>query len=272
MDVIRTSAPPRPAFPEENWNSLADSRDSIRHRSVAEGVLKLFCCFTPAHEILLRRYFLPSLPEGFEVEPVRVELEGAGDFSSREYLQCLEHKAELIMRSLEENPDVILVWSDIDILFLDATPAQVAQTFHELGREILFQREKRVGADVNPGLMVCRSTPGVLRFYRRVLAEMERTGEKNDQPIINRLLREGADLSWGHLPLSYYARSHGWPPPREMAVYHANLTLGKDALGQKIRQFEELKLMRKYRWPAIGWIGLKKTPRKLMRMAGLVSG
>jgi hypothetical protein len=229
--------------------------------------MKVFCCHTLAHEVLLRSYFLPSLPEGFDPQIFTVDLAGPGDFSSVEYLECLYRKANLIERSMADHPNEVLIWSDVDVAFLDVSPSEITKILEESGKELLFQRETPRGDYVNPGFMVCRSTPHVLDFYRRVSQRMATAAVKNDQPIINEMLKTETSLPWGRLPAAFYARTHGWPPPARLAIYHANNTVGKDAIGQKIRQFEELNILRKHRWLALLWLGIQRVPGKLARLA-----
>ncbi len=73
----------------------------------------LFCCYTPAHEILYRQVFLPSVPEGFEVRPTLLGIEGPGDYLSDEFLRCIRAKLDLVVRSVAENSGDIIAWSAV---------------------------------------------------------------------------------------------------------------------------------------------------------------
>ena len=65
------------------------------------------------------------------------------------------------------------------------------------------------------------------------------------------MLKEGVAFAWGHLPVDFVARTHGWPPPRRMSIYHANYTLGPNGVAQKIRQFKAVRAMQRFGLPAI---------------------
>ena len=52
----------------------------------------LFSCHTPAHKVLYRQVFLPSVPEGFEVRSTVLGIDGPGDFLSDEFLRCTRAK------------------------------------------------------------------------------------------------------------------------------------------------------------------------------------
>jgi len=230
------------------------------------AVVKVFCCYTPAHEVLFRDYFRKSLPAGFDLRATSLAIEGSGDFRSPEYLNCLERKLELIVASIRENPGEILVWSDVDILFLQPAAALLAELLETSGQEILFQREGPKVSHVNPGFVALRATPRVADFYGRVLAALRAGSQKNDQFIINPMLSAEKDLAWGYLPMTFYARTHGWPPPADIVIYHANETPGADGVGQKIGQFEHLLWVRKYGLFALALSCLRHVPKRLRRM------
>ncbi|MDX9767725.1 MAG: hypothetical protein RBT51_10330, partial [Ectothiorhodospiraceae bacterium] len=86
--------------------------------------------------------------------------------------------------------------------------------------------------------------------------------DRNEQAIVNEMLREGAAINWELLPDEFAARSHGWPPPARMSIYHANCTVGPNGVKQKIRQFRLVRMIRGLRLPS----GLVST---LSRVVGL---
>lgn len=238
----------------------------------------LFCCYTPAHEILYREVFVPSVPEGFEVRATQVGIDGPGDYLSGEFLRCIRAKLDLVVASIEENQGQVIVWSDVDVRFFDLTPDRLGVQALSSSRDILFQRESPRMPDVNTGFFVCHCTPAVLEFFRAVRAELDRHPEENEQMVVNRLLSSvggtvggqtgsGGEcgVSWGYLPLTFYARTHGWPPPRQLAIYHANYTKGADAIGQKLSQFAEIERIVAGGFCAWAWSVLRRIPGKLSR-------
>ena len=74
-------------------------------------------------------------------------------------------------------------------------------------------------------------------------------------------------ISWTYLPWSFYARTHGWPPPRHLSLYHANATPGKNGVDQKMRQFREVEFLRRYGLPALLLTSAKYVPKRLWRLA-----
>jgi len=185
---------------------------------------------------------------------------------------------DLMVRSIAENPGNVIAWSDVDIRIFDLTPESLAAELDALQCDILFQRESPRMEDVNTGFFVCRCTPSVVHFFQLVLSELELRPEENEQMVVNRLLlqddgvRNGQGeipdpaVTWKHLPLSFYARTHGWPPPGRLSIYHANYTKGPDAIAQKMSQFGEIENIRNGGFPAWSWSVIKRLPGKLLNL------
>ncbi|HEX8372072.1 MAG TPA: putative nucleotide-diphospho-sugar transferase [Chthoniobacterales bacterium] len=233
--------------------------------------MKLYCCYTPAHAILFERYFLPSVPEGFAVVPTVFDIDGQGDFLSAEFLQCISRKIDLILASIRSNAGGIIVWSDIDIQFFEARSDQLQA---ELGEhDIAFQREGKAVDYVNSGFFVCHCTERLHRFFEQVRDGLRATPHANEQWVINELLKQdGVALDWTYLPFSYYARTHGWPPPAQLSLYHANATTGKSGVERKIQQFSELAFLRRFGFLGLMLTSLKYAPGKVIRTVSCWSG
>lgn len=222
--------------------------------------------------------FLPSVPEGFEVRPTALGIDGPGDYLSGEFLRCIRAKLDLVEASIEENLGNVIVWSDVDIRFFDLSPSALAAELESSACDILFQRESPRLKDVNTGFFVCRCTPAVLEFFTAVRSELESHPEKNEQMTVNRLIlnkefgmekpeneKRNPRISWNYLPGGFYARTHGWPPRRHLAIYHANYTKGRDGVGQKFAQFSEIASIERGGLPAWLWSVLRRMPGKLLR-------
>ena len=227
--------------------------------------MKLYCCFTLAHRILFDDYFLPSVPKTFSVVPTSLEIDGAGDFLSREFIQCIWQKIDLVLESITKNIGDVIVWSDIDIQFFDLVPETLLS---QLGvSDIAFQREGHKTSDVNTGFFICRCNERTTAFFERVGDALRHNVTANEQYVVNQLLKARVtDLAWTYLPFAYYARTHGWPPPRKLALYHANATVGPDCVQRKIRQFRELAFLRRFGISALLLTSIKYAPKRLRRL------
>ena len=226
-------------------------------------IMKLYCVYTPAHEILFKDWFLPSIPDGFNVVATPLQISGAGDFLSEEFLRCIRAKVALMVESIQSNRGSWILWSDIDILFNQTTLEVVNRIIGNAGnRDIFFQSESRTQGDVNTGFILIHCGDLTETFFRNVGMRLDLETGKNEQIIENEMLRNGVDLEWDYLPISFVARTHGWPPSRRMAIYHANYTMGPKGVEQKIRQFKAVKAMQRYGWPAIVYFTLTRCVEK----------
>ena len=229
--------------------------------------MKLFCCFTPAHRLLFDRYFQPSLPAAFELHATNIEVAGRGDYYSSEFLECIRRKMALVVESVAANPGELIVWTDIDIVFLENPLEELRRIAAASPADLFLQREGRRIESVNTGFMLIRCTPEALAFFQELQRRLASETHKNEQAVANDLLFiDHFPVRWEYLPLSFYARTHGWPPPQRVFLYHANFTVGPDGIGQKIRQFEELAWVRKWGGPARLYSVVKRVPGKLWRM------
>jgi hypothetical protein len=227
--------------------------------------MKLFCCFTPAHQVLFDKYFTPSVPKGFSIIPNCLAIEGTGDFLSSEFIQCIWQKIDLVLETLLQNTGDVIVWSDIDIQFFDLLPEALLT---QLGAaDIAFQREGHNTSDVNTGFFVCRCSERTIMFFQSVRDALRQNPSTNEQHVVNELLkRTVTDLEWTYLSFAFYARTHGWPPPRKLALYHANATAGSNGVQRKIMQFRELAFLRRFGIPALILTSIKYAPKRIYRL------
>ena len=61
--------------------------------------MKIHCVYTPAHEVLYRDWFLPSVPVGMEVVAEPLPIAGEGNYLSEEFLRCIRAKMERVVRA-----------------------------------------------------------------------------------------------------------------------------------------------------------------------------
>lgn len=231
--------------------------------------MKIFCCCTPPHRVLFENFFRPSLPANFELAAIHLpDIAGSGDFLSHDFLKCVRRKVQLIVQSLEREDGELIVWSDVDVMFLRPVAEDLRELMARDNLEIAFQRESAGTSEVNTGFFICRANPGTAAFFRLVIDTLERYPAWNEQIAVNHLLRldPGICPRWGHLPPGYYARTHGWPPPHDLALYHANETPGRNGVARKIIQFKELQRIRRFGALALAWSCLTKIPKRLSRI------
>lgn len=235
--------------------------------------MKIHCCYTPAHEPLFRRYFRPSLPRAFELEAFPLEIAGAGDFLSAEFLRCIREKMALVRASIAANAGALIVWSDVDIVFQGDPVRLIEVAFaKDAGLKFLFQREAKRLPDVNTGFIAMRCDGETAGFFERLAQRLEAEPAKNEQAVANdMLIRDQDPIRWDYLPWTFYARTHGWPPPRGTVLYHANYTKTAGAVGQKMAQFEEFARISRSEAARV-WSCVRRAPGKILNVLAGHSG
>jgi len=230
--------------------------------------VKLYCCYTPAHEILLKNYFLPSIPSGFDVTAHQFDLKGNGVYLSTEYMSCIQQKIELVISSLIENRGEIIVWSDIDLIFLRDVSQELTEIFIQSGCDILYQSNSRDRDGICGGFFICRGNDVLIEFYRDVARRLAANPTMHDQDIICEMLPTEERIKWGYLPVTYYVRSMGWPPPKNLALYHAasGLTQGRDGLQVKISLLKEIQSIQRFGFPALVWSCVVNARHRIKRL------
>jgi len=228
--------------------------------------MKIFCIYTKSHERLLNDYFKPSLPEDLDLHVITHEASGTGDCRSEGWMQCVHDKMDAVRASLCDRPGEIIIWSDIDILFFRPIAEEIESLMESSGKSILFQREGKTIRVANGGFYAVRATDQTLAFFDRVCEQLKKNPHTGNQAAINAVLETTPESLYGFLPFSYYARTHGWPPPRDLAIFHANATMGGQSLEQKYRQFRELRFIRNYGFPALLLSLASKIPKRFRRL------
>lgn len=211
---------------------------------------------TESHRQLALEFFRPSLPDGCRVSELMLDVEGDGRFRSDGYRTGVTAKLQWAIDHIDANPDgSLFILSDVDIQFFEAFSVEAARAaLHSCGAEILFQKESRSkdSSEVNTGFYIARASAWTRDLLQRA-ADACAAAEGNfyDQDAINAVL-DPADLGvrWGYLPFSYYARSQGFPPRRDVVIHHANFSgtiPEKTAALARVRRYVDGSLLDKAR-------------------------
>lgn len=190
--------------------------------------IKLLTVLTESHRELFERYFLPSLPKGLDLLTHRMDSEGDGSYESGNWQAGVVEKLKFALNHVAGNKGSIFVLSDVDIQFFGSFTAEGLERFlNDSNCEILFQRETTdpKSYEVNTGFYIARCGDYVEELLRQAIKKCAGHGIANDQIAVNGLLKaEDKGSLWDFLPPTYYARSHGFPPPSGIVMHHANLT------------------------------------------------
>lgn len=218
--------------------------------------MNLLIVTTDSHHAMYEEFFLKTVPRNITILHKILSSVGEGSYQSKSWQEGVTAKLRWALENFEKFPEEIFVLSDVDIQFFPKFSFEdLHQEFEDSGRDILFQKETRFPAchEVNTGFYIARSTPWSVELFREAISVCESLTSQNDQVAINAILSSrNQPEKWGHLPLRYYARSQGFPPPSDVVLHHANVTMN---VGEKVSQMHRVKRCviggRISRWHAI---------------------
>lgn len=215
---------------------------ALRRRIKLVQPLTTLIVLSSAHEVLYRRYFEPTLPEGLRIVPLQLgDNQSDGSYMSKEWQDAncakVRHALAFCRQAPEGEPFIV---SDVDVQFFPAFNAErFLKYVDSLGCDLAFQCERfREGdTEANCGFYTGRNTPAVRRLLESSLESLERDSVKNEQNAVNRMLGE-LRISYAMLDHRFYARTHGFPPPKDIWMHHASWTT---TIPEKIRQLDRVK-------------------------------
>jgi len=199
--------------------------------------MKLFCVLSQHFAPMYKQFFEPSLrrvsPE-LQIIPDVFEVGGNADFRSSGFNQALIYKWKRGLEFLHDNPEQIIFFTDVDMIF---NKPFVQAVLHPMAEADIAVSPESVGDikqwGVNVGVLAFRSNPQVRKFVSRILDEMILRGQW-DQFLFNSFLPQ-SKLRWKLLPHTF--ANGRVPATPDSILYHATCTLpapGKGSLELKM--------------------------------------
>ena len=208
--------------------------------------MKLISVYTPSHEILKDKWFLPSLRDDYELEIYPFDIQGDGKYLTPDWTRGVSFKAERIIEAIKQNWGQVIVYSDIDIQFFRPTKSVLLDAIG--GYDIVCQQNDSLG-QLCTGFWIAEANARTLALWESVRECVKKEGR--DQLAFNRLIRkEGmAGLCrYASLPAKFFCPGiverklwkpgNTFPIPKNIILHHANWTEG---IENKIAQLEYVK-------------------------------
>ena len=215
--------------------------------------MKLYALYTPSHEILKDKYFLPSIQDDFEIIMEFCEQTSeSAIFMSEGWTATTMRKVDLIIRAIEENisSGEIFIFSDVDIQFFAPIQDNIIELIE--GKDIVMQRNNPEGV-LCTGFFACRANEKTLRLWKDVKKRMQTNKLHSDQISFNQCIKKRSkknpyDVRWDYLPHTFFGAGtlaaypgYLWKPgrkldiPHDIMMHHANWTRG---VNNKIAQLK----------------------------------
>jgi len=141
-------------------------------------MMKLYTCYTPSHRVMYENYFLPSLPNEFDLIVEQFPQDcPTGSFYTAGWGKTMQRKAALLLRICEANMGKVFVFSDVDVQFFGPIKQVLLD---ELGDFDIACQDDFVG-QYCAGFFICRANAATLALFRK-MAEL---CTYSDQVVMN---------------------------------------------------------------------------------------
>ena len=222
----------------------------------------------------LKDIFLSSVRDDFKVKCLKLDL--SREARTEKWGEACALKIVKIIEEIKNNMGRLLIYSDIDIVFLKPIKKIVLKSI--IDNDIVFQAETKPflkflkqKANINSGFMAIQCSPKTLKFFEHVLDINMKDKKLIDQDIVTDLLsKDGSGIMWDIFPGKISARSHTPDIIKPfMAVFHANCTLipeEKIKMLKKILDYNNLSIFGK-----IKFYTLKELRKKTKRILSLIN-
>ena len=213
--------------------------------------IKLYAIYTPSHEILKNKYFLPSIQDDFEIIlEYHKQTCPSVTFLNEGWTATTIRKVELIIRAIHDNWGHFFIFSDVDIQFFQPIEQIILSLLKN--NDILMQKNNPEGV-LCTGFFICRANEKTLALWQDVKKMMLQNKSDSDQITFNRCIKRHSkknpyNITWDYLPDTFFGggtlTGHLWHPgrklpiPKNIVLHHANWTRG---IKNKIAQLEYVK-------------------------------
>lgn len=216
--------------------------------------IKMYALYTPSHEILVHRFFKPSLVDP-DIELILTEVVEqscqTAQFMKEGWTRTTIQKIRLVLRAIDENWGTFFIMSDVDIQFFGNFSDKLKQLMS--GHDLLVQRDNPKGT-LCSGFLVCRANEKTKQLFTDVLNYMENNQDISDQKALNRHISRNKennkyDIVWDYLPEQYFFGGGTFTGvywnedseiyvPQKPLMHHANWVSG---IPEKIKQLNRVK-------------------------------
>ena len=210
--------------------------------------MKLYCFFTPSHEVFYNEWLKPTASREYEVIPIKhkQQISKSAEYAKSGWRETQYNKVLAWKKAVQDNMGELIVCADADIQLIGDSKAFLK---HVIGHnDIAFQQNFR-GGPICSGFFVCRCSLKTENFFEIIANRLKKIMHEDgggEQYEMQQLLSE----KWYDLNVLKLSYDKVWCPgteyesleelkiPKDMLVHHANWTSGKE---NKIEQLEYIK-------------------------------
>lgn len=219
---------------------------------IRDGRIPILTYYSPSHEPLFKRFFLPSyevhLRDSFNLIVQRGDQRCNGDFRKGKWNSQVREKIDFVNDFIQNTTLEFFVFSDVDVVFLQDIRKDL---FAELGSyDMAFQNDGgALCSDHNlcSGFYFVRVNCETKDFFKRLISKYDDV--LSDQQNLNHMLLYSPNVLYKAMSKRFYNLSglapNIWtpatkifPPDHRIVMYHANFTLGLENKATLLEYFQ----------------------------------
>jgi len=203
--------------------------------------MKIYTLYSDSHKHFYNDFFKKSIRSIYSKKDLTIRahemtnIKGTGEYMSREWIDSLNIKVDIILTALEENKDDWFIYADSDIQFfkpfLDDLKFQIRDC------DLVAQQDE---STLCAGFFAAWSNDANLAFFKKIKQHFWQF--QNDQVAFNHFKSminyKGLDKSKYYTAGNFFNNkidgTHNWDgitniiPPKDIILHHANYVIGVD--------------------------------------------
>lgn len=209
--------------------------------------MKIYTFYTDSHDILLNKYFLPTVPDEFEVivEKFPQDCE-SGNFMQSGWFDTMTKKVNYVLKSIEECWGGEFIHADCDVQFFKPFKKDILSQLDDC--DVAAQQDEK--NELCCGFFICKANKRTKNLFEEVKRLM--SNKTNDQVVLNSIKNnyvKSKTLDHRYFSVVQYLQKEYiplWTPEikidifdKNIIMHHANWTIGVE---NKIKLLDTVRL------------------------------
>jgi hypothetical protein len=164
--------------------------------------MKIFTVVTKSHEGLLYTFLL-ALQSQTKLEPVILyNNNNGGCIGTNEWATVIDFKIQQVIKSIKENLNQIIIWSDVDIVFLNKNAERIIEESMQ-DKDICCMADNYIGSVLNGGFIAIRCSQKTLQLWNNIALFPKYTEKTYEQYALNSLVKD-SEIRYSVFPLTFW--------------------------------------------------------------------
>jgi len=176
--------------------------------------------------------YMASLIDDIPIKLVRCGLNPTKHVLSGEGKKILDFRAKQQLISIKANIGKVIVWSDLDVVFLGKIQRSVLSALGTA--DLCLLREKHYNDTLNGGFVVMHCSHKLAALWQKVVNSDMRKWWDHDQGAIHHFLKKSHDIRFNFLPINKFCCHHLRCDSKDLLMYHSTGDMSDNSFRIKI--------------------------------------